>query len=147
MEVSSIYELVEVVFGGAGSARARLFITCTTREEILVITDRRPHTNSTYPTYTNVFIPTICRSCAGYRRDGTGDFELSEGFVQRSDAFEAVRDFCGEEVQFMRHVERREVILQECHKCGIYIRSAQLVTGNGGAKELELLPYYDPSFV
>lgn len=65
MEAESIHEVVSRAFGMDGHTRGRLFVTCVTKEEILVITDPRPQKNGDYPNWLNVYIPTVCGNCMG----------------------------------------------------------------------------------
>lgn len=154
MEADSIFELVKLVFGGSGPPRGRLFITCITKEEILIVTDRRPHPRLSPPIYTNVFVPTICGDCVGLpgsQRGAAGNFELGEGFIHKSDAFEAIKDWCGGGgggITYMRLVEPRELIMKECRKYGVQMQSARAadVGGGCGVKVLDVLPFYDPAF-
>lgn len=149
MEADSIYEVVKLVFGGDGPLRGRLFITCITREEILIITDRRPHPRLSPPIYTNVVVPTICGDCVGLpggQRGAAGNLELGEGFIHKSDAFEAIKDWCDGDATYMRQVEPRELIMKECRKYGVQMKSARIVSGGHGPKVLDILPFYDPAF-
>lgn len=148
MEADTIYEVVKQVFGGSGPGRGRLFITCLTREEMLVITDARPFPIAIDGYYIDVFLPTICGGCIGApgsARGSQGNFELHESFIMGSDAFKAVRNYCGGALDFVRHVEEREVIMKECRKYGGQIQSAELV-GEFGSKEVNVLSYYNPCF-
>lgn len=148
MEADTIYEVTKLAFGGSGPARGRLFITCLTREEMLIITDPRPLPTLTNGYYIDMFIPTICGGCSGApgsARGSRGNFELSEGFIEGSEAFKAVRNYCGGALDFVRHVEDRDVIMKECRKYGSQIQSAKLL-GEYGSKEVHVLSYYNPCF-
>ena len=149
MEAQMIETVISLAFGGKGSTRSRLFVTCITQEQVLIILDGQRHSNPETETYTNVFVPTICGKCCGIpgSRIGTrGDFEVSDKILRRTAAFKAIQRWCGTEPEVVRHVADRDVIMRECKKYKVHFQGAEVVDGGLDGDLLQIMPYYDPSF-
>lgn len=150
MEAANLREVIKMALGGTGPARGRLFIICISKEHMLIALDGRPHPDPDFSTYTNIFVPTICGNCAygPKSRKGTAStMEISENILERSAAFGAVKNWCNAEIQVVRIVEDREWIANECKKYTVHFQGGAVRHRGGGPEELEILPYYDPSFV
>ncbi|KAF4546945.1 Hypothetical protein D9617_90g064650 [Elsinoe fawcettii] len=119
LDANSIQQVFKLAFGQKGGQRGRIFVTCLTKEEVLVITDNRPTVFCAPPIYCNFLVPTICGKCVGSPGSevgAAGKLELSNGFIQKSDAYEAIAGWCDSTLFNIRHVDTREVIMAECQK-------------------------------
>jgi len=148
-EAENIHEVISRAFGTDSQTRGKLFVTCVTKEEILVITDPRPHHNEEFTLWLNVYIPTVCGNCMGdpgSMRGAGGDFQLSDNMIRKSDPYKAAGDWCDGYVEIMRQVVDRKFIMKECRKYGVHLSGARVLSKELEEPKLEALPYFDLKF-
>lgn len=144
MEVENIQEVMSRLFGGECSARGRLFMACVTGEEILLFTDSRKPSKLVSPMHVNVFVPMLCRRCQG-SKDNVAGLKLSYWLLRSWGVFEAVRDWCGYDVEVVREVADREAIMQQCKMYDVQIQGAEVKSRSDGG--LEIVPHFDTGLV
>ncbi len=127
----------------------RLFVTCVTKKEKLVITDPRPQHNKNSPYWLNVYIPTVCGNCIGNlgnMRGAGAHFQLSDNMICSSDPYKAVCDWCDGYSEFVRDVVDRKFIIKECRKYEVQLSGARVLSGDLEEPKLVALPYLDSRF-
>ena len=150
MEAQTIDEVIRKVFGGDSGVRGRLFITCVRGEHMLVVTDPRETPDTDFPMQTNVYVPTVCKSCAGNNGGVSGigsRFELSDRIIRRSGGYEAISRWCGDAVEIVRQVNNPDTITCECKSYRVLYQSAVVVYGEDGGVRLDVRPHFDTTFL
>jgi hypothetical protein len=127
MEASDITEVMEELFGGSAFTESRLFAYCMTRGELMLVTDGTAGRTAGRTRGQAVLVPMVCGQCEraiGGLGEGAGKVEIGERILKRLEVFEKAEEWCGDNVEVVRQMQRGEEIARAGAKYGLSMQTA-----------------------